>query len=152
METGSSTSEIPNTTTPIIQSPVQRLTFGGGGARSSTAKDYATFLQIYLNGGELNAMRTLSRTAIETVTTIQAATSEESSDYGLALGVMNEKAVSEGGLGIANAFRWGGYYDTQYFSGPKERVVGVIMKQTRDAGNDDTRWLFQQLVFQAIHG
>ncbi|HSI78725.1 MAG TPA: serine hydrolase domain-containing protein, partial [Lunatimonas sp.] len=31
--------------------------FSGGAGLSSTAKDYATFLQMYLNGGELNGVR-----------------------------------------------------------------------------------------------
>ena len=39
--------------------------FPGGAGLSSTAKDYATFLQMYLNGGELNGKRILSRTTIQ---------------------------------------------------------------------------------------
>src|SRR5690606_811347 len=31
--------------------------FSGGAGLSSTAKDYATFLQMYLNGGEYNGVR-----------------------------------------------------------------------------------------------
>ncbi|HEY3389315.1 MAG TPA: serine hydrolase domain-containing protein, partial [Prolixibacteraceae bacterium] len=41
--------------------------FSGGAGLSSTAKDYATFLQMYLNGGELNGVRILSRTTVETI-------------------------------------------------------------------------------------
>jgi len=39
--------------------------FSGGGGLSSTAKDYATFLQMYLNNGQLNDTRFLSRTTID---------------------------------------------------------------------------------------
>ena len=39
--------------------------FSGGAGLSSTAKDYATFLQMYLNNGELNGKRLLSRKTIE---------------------------------------------------------------------------------------
>ncbi|HPH47036.1 MAG TPA: serine hydrolase domain-containing protein, partial [Chryseolinea sp.] len=39
--------------------------FSGGAGLSSTAKDYATFLQMYLNNGELNGVRILSRTTIQ---------------------------------------------------------------------------------------
>src|ERR1051326_7832506 len=38
--------------------------FSGGGGLSSTALDYATFLQMHLNGGELNGVRILSRTTV----------------------------------------------------------------------------------------
>ena len=41
--------------------------FSGGGGLLSTATDYANFLQMYLNGGELNGIRLLSRTTIETM-------------------------------------------------------------------------------------
>ena len=44
-----------------------RKFFPGGAGLSSTAKDYATFLQMYLNGGELNGKRILSRTTIQSM-------------------------------------------------------------------------------------
>jgi CubicO group peptidase (beta-lactamase class C family) len=43
----------------------EKTFFSGGAGLSSTAKDYATFLQMYLNGGELNGVRILSRTTIK---------------------------------------------------------------------------------------
>ncbi len=41
--------------------------FSGGAGLSSTAKDYATFLQMYLNKGELNGVRLLSRTTVRSI-------------------------------------------------------------------------------------
>jgi len=41
--------------------------FSGGAGLSSTAKDYATFLQMYLNDGELNGVRILSRTTVQVI-------------------------------------------------------------------------------------
>ncbi|MFO7924494.1 MAG: serine hydrolase domain-containing protein, partial [Bacteroidales bacterium] len=41
--------------------------FSGGAGLSSTAKDYANFLQMYLNGGELNGIRILSRTTVKSI-------------------------------------------------------------------------------------
>ena len=41
--------------------------FSGGAGLSSTAKDYATFLQMYLNDGELNGIRILSRTTVQSM-------------------------------------------------------------------------------------
>ena len=44
-----------------------RRFFSGGAGLCSTARDYANFLQMYLNGGELNGMGILSRTNIKTI-------------------------------------------------------------------------------------
>ena len=125
--------------------------FSGGAGLCSSAKDYATFLQMYLNGGELNGRRILSRTTIATIMAnqVQSPFGDEDKNYGLAFGVVTEKGVARGGLGSAGTFDWGGYFNTQYFADPKEGTVGVLMKQTQ-GGNDDTGWKFRLLVGQSI--
>ena len=123
--------------------------FSGSGGLLSTATDYANFLQMYLNGGELNGIRLLSRTTIETMMASGVDMSPVS-QYGLAFSVLNEKGVATGGLGSEGTFRWGGAANTQYFADPDEQVIGVILKQTFGQRSDDTRWQFKQLVFQAI--
>ena len=123
--------------------------FGGGAGLTSTARDYATFLQIYLNGGELNGVRILSRKTIETITAVQRPINDIE-DHGLVFGVLNEAGVAKGGMGSEGTLRWGGYFNSQYFADPKEQILGVIMKQTRNQTADDTSWQFKQLVFQAV--
>lgn len=126
--------------------------FSGGAGLCSTAKDYATFLQMYLNGGELNGVRILSRTTIETIMREQVARElwgGANKHYGLAFGVVTEKGVARGGEGSVGTFDWGGYFNTQYFADPQENLVGVLMKQTQ-GGNDDTAWKFRQLVGAAV--
>ena len=123
--------------------------FSGGGGLLSTASDYANFLQMYLNGGELKGKRLLSRTTLETMMASGVDTSP-TSQYGLAFSVLNDKGVAQGGLGSAGTFDWGGAANTQYFADPKEQVLGIILKQTFGQRTDDTRWQFRQLVFQAI--
>ncbi len=44
-----------------------RTYFAGGAGLSSTAKDYAVFLQMYLNGGEYNGIRLLSRKTVDII-------------------------------------------------------------------------------------
>lgn len=125
--------------------------FSGGGGLLSTARDYATFLQMYLNGGELNGIRFLSRSTIATIMAEQIDMGREDAYHGLAFSVLNEEGVAKGGLGSEGAFNWGGYFNSQYFADPKEQMLGVILKQTRNTINPDTtRWKFRQLVFQAI--
>ncbi|MGM0620298.1 MAG: serine hydrolase domain-containing protein [Bacteroidota bacterium] len=126
--------------------------FSGGAGLSSTAKDYATFLQMYLNGGEYNGVRLLSRTTVNTMMANQTDDlfSGPEEYYGLAFGVLTPEAVAKGGLGSEGTFDWGGYFNTQYFADPVENVIGIIMKQTQGPVNDDTGWKFRQMIFQAI--
>jgi CubicO group peptidase (beta-lactamase class C family) len=126
--------------------------FSGGAGLSSTVKDYAIFLQMYLNGGEYNGTRILSRKTIDSIMGNQ--TGElygwPNEHYGLAFGVLTDKGQNKGGLGRAGTFQWGGYFNTQYFADPVENVIGIIFKQTQGPVNDETGWKFRQLVFQTI--
>ena len=126
--------------------------FSGGAGLSSTARDYASFLQMYLNGGTLNGKRILSRTTIETIMANQTANLFGSGEkhYGLAFGVVTSKGTAFGGIGSPGTFDWGGYFNTQYFADPREQTIGILMKQTQSTGADDTGWKFRQLVGQAI--
>jgi CubicO group peptidase (beta-lactamase class C family) len=126
--------------------------FSGGAGLSSTAQDYATFLQMYLNGGRLNGVRILSRTTIDTMMRNQTGQLFGGGDkyYGLAFGVVTGEGVATGGLGSQGTFDWGGYFNTQYFADPREGTIGILMKQTQAAGEDDTGWKFRLLVGQAI--
>ena len=127
--------------------------FSGGAGLCSTARDYATFLQMYLNGGKLNGVRILSRTTIRTIMQPQVPKeiwANENTQYGLVFGLLTEKGVAAGGMGSAGTFDWGGYFNTQYFADPVEGIIGVIMKQTRGESGDETGWRFRLLVGQTI--
>lgn len=127
--------------------------FSGGAGLSSTAKDYATFLQMYLNKGELNGIRILSRTTIQFMLSNQVGDhrgANSGSDYGLAFGLVDQNGQDKGGRGSVGTFDWGGYFNTQYFADPKERIIGVLMKQTQGPTSDNTGWKFRQLVGQAV--
>ena len=126
--------------------------FSGGAGLSSTAKDYATFLQMYLNGGELNGIRFLSRTTIATMMANQTMDLYGNGDqhYGLAFGVLTEQGQAKGGLGSTGTFVWGGYFNTQYFADPKEKIIGIILKQTQGSTGDQTSWKFKQMVMTTI--
>lgn len=128
--------------------------FAGGAGLSSTAEDYATFLQMYLNGGELNGKRILSRTTIEAMMANQSGELMGGKGaerwQGLAFGVLTHDGMAKAGKGSVGTFDWGGYFNTQYFADPREKVVGVLMKQTSGSVDDNTGDMFRQLVMQAI--
>ena len=125
--------------------------FSGGAGLCSTAKDYATFLQMYLNGGELNGIRLLSRTTIQSMLGNQTGELFGTDKYfAIGYAVVTSDGQTKGGLGSTGTFEWGGYFNTQYFADPQEQIVGIIMKQTQGPVNDQTGWKFRQLVFQAV--
>jgi CubicO group peptidase (beta-lactamase class C family) len=127
--------------------------FSGGAGLSSTAKDYATFLQMYLNGGELGGKRLLSRTTVNMILSNQTDTlfggPNGDSFFGLAFSVSRAVAEARGAQGSQGTFTWGGYFNTNYFADPKEKIVGVIMKQTQSSG-DNLSSLFRQMIYQSI--
>jgi CubicO group peptidase (beta-lactamase class C family) len=70
--------------------------------------------------------------------------------YHKAFGIVNNQGETEGGRGSTGTFDWGGYFNTQYFADPQEKVIGILFKQTRGPTGDQTAWKFRQLVGQAI--
>jgi CubicO group peptidase (beta-lactamase class C family) len=127
--------------------------FSGGAGLTSTAKDYATLLQMYLNKGELNGVRLLSRTTVETILTNQIPYISEDNIpavHGLAFGLVDKRKHDLGGNGSEGTFEWGGYFNTQYFADPKEEIIGILLKQTQKVNTDDTSGKFRILVNQAI--
>lgn len=129
-----------------------RTFFSGGAGLSSTAKDYANFLQMYLNQGELNGTRLLSRTTVQFMMANQVGDLMGSggTNHGLAFGLKDQKGQDVGGEGSAGTFTWGGYFNTQYFADPKEKIIGILMKQTQGPTTDNTGWKFSQLIMQAV--
>ena len=130
-----------------------RRFFSGGAGLSSTAEDYAKFLQMYLNHGELNGKRLLSRTTVDVVMAnhIGDLWSENSdSYYGLAFAVQDQGGQDKGGSGSEGTFSWGGYFNTSYFADPAEQTIGIILKQTQKIDYDPTGWQFKILVAQSI--
>lgn len=126
--------------------------FSGGAGLSSTAMDYAKFLQMYLNGGTYNGVKILSSTTIETIMSNQVGDllGDGGKDYGLAFGLVDQNGVAKGGLGSLGTFDWGGYFNTQYFADPVTKTIGVLMKQTQGGTGDQSGWKFRQMVFSAI--
>lgn len=126
--------------------------FSGGAGLSSTALDYAKFLQMYINGGSYNGNQILSPMTIKTIMGEQVTDlfGGPENYYGLAFGVINEKGETNGGQGSAGTFDWGGYFNTQYFADPQTNTIGILMKQTQGDINDQTGWKFRQMVFSSI--
>jgi len=131
-----------------------KVFLSGGAGLSSTAKDYAKFLQMYLNEGEYNGKRLLSRTTVKVILSDQLGEiwggANAETGHGLAFSVLKANGQAKGGKGSEGSFDWGGYFNTSYFADPKENIIGVIMKQTQKIGGDNTSVIFRQMVMASI--
>jgi CubicO group peptidase (beta-lactamase class C family) len=128
-----------------------RKSFSGGAGLLSTAGDYARFLQMLLNGGELDGARILSRSSVRlmTVDHIGAIPFRPGQGFGLGFAVVED--VGERGLpGSVGEFSWGGAYHSTYWVDPAEELVVVYMTQLIPAGSLDDHAKLRALVYQAI--
>ena len=115
----------------------------GGAGLTSSALDYARFLQLFLDKGAIPGGRVLEESTIDTLFAdhapglIEDKMIEKNWHQGLAFGVMEES--SNGG------FWWGGYFNTQYFGNASTGEVAVLMKQTHGI-RDNTSSLFYEVM------
>jgi CubicO group peptidase (beta-lactamase class C family) len=127
-----------------------RVSFSGGAGLLSTAEDYARFLQMLCNGGELEGIRLLSPKTVQLMT-VNHVGNLFSENQGFGLGFwITEHLGRAGEPGSVGAFGWGGAYHTSYWVDPAERLVAVLMTQMLPAGNLDDHGKFRALVYQAI--
>jgi CubicO group peptidase (beta-lactamase class C family) len=128
-----------------------RQSFSGGAGLLSTASDYARFLQMLLNGGELDGVRLLSPKTVELMTSNHTGTLFNEGRTGFGLGFEVIEHLGRAGIpGSVGLFSWGGAYHTAFWADPRERLAAVLMTQLLPAGNSDLHGKFRALVYQAI--
>lgn len=108
--------------------PARHVTdFSGGGGLSGTISDYARFLQLFLNQGELDGHRLLGRKTVEMMLTDQLPPGEFAFGLGFALETPANDFQSPLSVG---SFSWGGAFNTTYWADPRERLIGLIYTNT----------------------
>lgn len=128
-----------------------RKSFSGGAGLLSTAMDYARFLQMLLNGGELDGVRLLAPKTVQLMTVNHLGELELSDGVGFGLGFsVVEDLGARGVPGSVGQFGWGGAYHSVYWVDPTERLVVVYMTQVRPATNLDDHGKVRTLVYQAL--
>lgn len=120
----------------------------GGGGLCSTVPDYARFIQMMLNNGELDGVRLLSPKTVEMMTADQVGDLNPGSGFGLGFGITRN--LREGELTSVGAYRWGGYWYTTFFIDPAENMIGVCMAQISPSGKATLNDQFEALAHQAI--
>lgn len=135
-----------------------RRAYSGGAGLLSTARDYGRFMQMLLNGGELDGARVLSRKSVELMTVnhvgdrfAEAAFTDGRTGFGLGFEIEEDPGRS-GRLGSPGNYGWGGAYHTVYWIDPQERLAAMLLTQLRPSTGSDLHAKFRALVYAAVVG
>ena len=124
--------------------------FSGGAGLSSTAFDYAVFMQMLLNGGKYNGHQVLSKRTVEMMTSGQLAPGLFGDDImGLGFGITSERSAARGPRN-AGSFAWGGYYGTTFWADPKARLVCLFMTQQNPNSHGDVEAKFESILYSSL--
>ena len=158
--------EGPKNEVPAIPDVTLKTTWkSGGGGMVSTAADYARFLQMFANGGQLDGVRLISRKTIDLMTADHLPPDIVMGDdmwrfealepsarmgqgFGLGFAVRNEQGRNPL-PGSPNDYYWGGAWGTYFWHDPRERMYVVFMMQS-PAARLPYRYLVRDLVYQAL--
>lgn len=124
--------------------------FSGGAGLSSTALDYAIFLQMLLNGGVYNGKRIMSPRTIELMTQNQIGNLSLGKDkFGLGFQITTTEGAATGSKS-KGSFAWGGYYGTTYWADPEKKMVCLLMVQHTPNSHGDLSKKFETLVYSSL--
>ncbi len=126
-----------------------RRSFAGGAGLTSTARDYARFLEMIRNGGALGGVRILAPRTVKLMTTNQAGTLHSTTGLGFGYGFETVDRYGASGMAAVGAFGWGGAYGTTYQVDPESHMVVVLMIQLMPNATD-IQPKFSNLVYQAL--
>ena len=129
-----------------------RVSFAGGAGLTSTARDYARFLEMIRQGGTLGGVRILASRSVELMTTNQSGDLHAKSSgpgLGFGLGFQTTELYGANGMAGVGAFGWGGAYGTTYQVDRKSGTVIVLMLQIMPNGTD-VQAKFNTLVYQSL--
>ena len=129
-----------------------RVSFAGGAGLTSTARDYARFLEMIRRGGVLNGVRILAPRSVELMTTNQSGDLHAKSSgpgLGFGLGFQTTDRYGANGMASVGSFGWGGAYGTTYLVDQKSGLVLVLMLQLIPNGTD-VQAKFNTLVYQSL--
>ncbi len=124
--------------------------FSGGGGLSSTALDYAIFMQMLLNGGVYNNKRILSRSSVNMMTVSQYdKINWPENKMGLGFSIHTEKSLAVSPLS-PGSYEWGGMFSSSYWIDPKEKIVAQLFLNQFPQSHGEIHDKFKVLVYQAI--
>lgn len=110
--------------------------FAGGAGLTSTAHDYARFLDMIRNGGALDGVRVLGSRTVDLMTTNQSGTLHSTTGLGFGLGFETVDRYGAAGMAGVGTFGWGGAYGTTYQVDAESHMVVVLMIQLMPNATD----------------
>ena len=131
----------------------------GGGGLVSTAHDYMRFMQMFINGGELEGVRLLGKNTVEYMTSDHLGSIPKKgpgyfpgTGHGFGLGFSVREVPGVAPLpGSVGDLSWAGIGGTNFFINPSEDLCAVYMVSANDFGLMFYYFtLFRTLVMQAI--
>ena len=118
----------------------------GGANVLSTPYDYFRFAQMFLNGGQLDGVRLLSRKTVELMTATNHIGKHDAEflhskgwKFGLGFAIQQDRehSVDSGGVGT---YEWAGIYSTRFSVDPKDEKITIFMSQTNPFGHHFELW------------
>jgi CubicO group peptidase (beta-lactamase class C family) len=140
---GDFTSDYPNT---------DGTYFSGGGGLSSTAYDYAIFMQMLLNGGTYNGKKILGSSTLRmmTMNQIGGLSLSHGNKFGLGFEIITEESSAFTPASVGS-YDWGGMFSSSYWIDPKEKIVAQLFVNIYPNHHGDLADKFKALVYQAIN-
>ncbi|HWA97361.1 MAG TPA: serine hydrolase domain-containing protein [Pirellulales bacterium] len=136
--------------------PALRRAPNPSGGLASTAEDYYRFLQMVLNGGELNGKRVVSADAVQQMTSVQTGDLKggfvPGSAWGLGWSLVREPQGVTASLN-PGSYGHGGAFGTQAWTDPKLGAIYIMLIQRFGLPNSDAsamRRTFQQAAHELI--
>ncbi len=133
---------------------VRKMESGGGGL-VSTAPDYARFLLMLRNGGQLDGKRYLSPRTVDYMTSNHLGAQVQRTPlylpgpgYGFGLGfAVRTQAGEAGSIGAVGEYNWGGAGGTAMWVDPASDLITVFMMQS-----PKQRVLYRPLLRNLVYG
>jgi CubicO group peptidase (beta-lactamase class C family) len=126
-----------------------RRSFAGGAGLTSTARDYARFLEMIRKGGALGGVRILAPRTVDLMTTNQSGTLHSATGLGFGLGFETVDRYGAKEMAGVGAFGWGGAYGTTYQVDRQSHMVIVLMIQLMP-NTTDIQQKFSTSVYQSL--
>jgi len=124
--------------------------FSGGAGLTSTAWDYAIFLQMLLNGGKYKEVRILSPRTVEMMTSGQLSFLFNGVDnFGLGFAITSHLSAAQEPRNEGSFF-WGGFFGTTYWVDPKAHLVCLVMTQQTPNSHGGMEQKVEQLIYQSL--
>lgn len=126
----------------------------GGAGLTSTVDDYARFLQMILNRGELDGVRVLKAETVgamgrDQIGGLAIPAWGNGDGFGYGFGVVREGNRDRDPAG-AGALSWTGFFHTYFWVDVRHQVIGIFMAQIAPARGLEIVPNFKRLAYEAL--